>query len=147
MPIDAVSGISSGASQTAQTQSTPFAQLRNDFAALGNALQAGDVAAAQSAFATYQQDLDTVQQIRAARQAQPPTQGSSSSFDDVLKALSQALSSGDLAGAQQAYQSLQQQVASGHGHHHHHHAGTAAAPSSTAPTGNAPGSGGVDVLA
>ncbi|HZQ59815.1 MAG TPA: hypothetical protein VFC24_00620 [Casimicrobiaceae bacterium] len=135
MSIDAVNGAGNAAFAATQAASSPFRQMRQDFAALGAALNSGDVAGAQSAFATYQKDLDAVQQVRAARQAQgasgtqdTTSQGGSASFQDALKTLGTALSSGDVAGAQQAFQSLQQQMAGGHGHGHghHHHAVQAA---------------------
>jgi len=104
---------------------------------LGAALQSGDMTGAQSAFATYQQHLDAVQQMRAARQSSAPTASASGSapastnFQDLLQALGSALSSGDASTAQQAFQSLQQAVGA-HGHGHHHHGGHAVMASTTA---------------
>jgi len=56
--------------------------------------------------------------------------GSSSSDNSRigdLKTLANALQSGDLSGAQQAFANLQQTAKSGGGHHHHHHATSEAA--------------------
>jgi len=137
MSLEAISGPSSVQSTTGQPSTSPLRQLRQDFAALGAALQSGDMNGAQSAFATYQQDLDAVQQMRAARQSSAPTASAagspppSTNFQDLLQALGSALSSGDTSTAQQAFQSLQQAVGT-HGHGHHHHGGHAVMASTTA---------------
>ena len=145
MPLDALSGPTSVQPTSGLPSTNPLRQLRQDFAALGAALQSGDVTGAQSAFATYQQDLDAVQQMRAARESSAPNASASgrppasTNFQDLLQALGSALSSGDANKAQQAFQSLQQAVgAHGHGHRHHGaHAVTASTPaSSPAATGS-----------
>ncbi|MBI1244413.1 MAG: hypothetical protein GC202_05355 [Alphaproteobacteria bacterium] len=102
-------------------QTSPFRQRQNDFQALGNALQSGDLDAAQKAFAQLQAD------------APPPGQASSgstastSSAADKLKqdfqTLADALKAGNLDDAKTAFQQLQDDAkaarqAHGHGHHH-----------------------------
>lgn len=93
--------------------------FRQEFQQLGQELQAGNLAAAQSEFGTLQQG---VSQTRSAAQ-------SSGSIAQALGKLSQDLQSGNLTEAQSDYSTLQQhiqtQAASTHGHHRHHHGGSA----------------------
>jgi hypothetical protein len=82
-----------------------------------------------------QKDLQTpAQATPASSAASQGTQMSQGGKD--LEALANALSSGDLSGAQQAFASLQQDL-QGTGrvrrHHHHHHHGSGSV-SSTTPT-------------
>ena len=99
MTISAISSFS--ASQTANYQN-----YRQAFSQLSNALQSGDLSAAQSAY-------DTLASSPAAQGTGP--------FAQALQQIGQDLKAGDLDGAQKALASLQQQRA--HGHHHHHHNG------------------------
>jgi hypothetical protein len=116
--------VSSSASSLQQVNQSQWAQVKNDWQQLGQALQSGDLAGARKAFAALQKD------------APPPPQGAASpaglgsSTQDPFAALAKALQSGDLAGAQQAFSQLQQ----ARGHHHHHHGAQSAASTSTAPS-------------
>ncbi|MGO9018619.1 MAG: hypothetical protein ACLQVJ_09755 [Syntrophobacteraceae bacterium] len=103
-----VSAVSSTDSSYQTNLQTGFTQVQNDFNQLGQALQSGDLAGAQSAFATLQQDMQNVSQ----------SQSQSGQQQSNWSALASALQSGDLAGAQQAFAALQ----TNH-HHHHHHSG------------------------
>jgi len=102
MSVSAVSS-TDGSYQT--NLQTAFTQVQNDFNQLGQALQSGDLAGAQSAFATLQQDIQNASQSQSGQQ------------QSNWSALANALQSGDLAGAQKAFAALQTN------HHHHHHSG------------------------
>jgi DNA-binding FadR family transcriptional regulator len=78
-------------------------QRRQEFQALGQALQSGDLAGAQQAFAALNPN------------ASSSTQSTQSNSN--VSQLAQALQSGDLAGAQKAFAAMRS-----HGHHHHHQA-------------------------
>jgi hypothetical protein len=99
----AISSISSAS--ISPTQSFNPSAIRQAFSQLGNALQSGDLSAAQSAYTTLSQS--------------PAAQGNGP-FAQALQQIGQDLQSGDIAGAQKALAALQQQVK---GHHHHHHGG------------------------
>src|SRR5271169_4088644 len=86
---------SSGAGQSASV--TNWQQRQQSFQALTSALQAGDLGAAQQAFATLGGN-------------------SASQGNGPLAQLGQALKNGNLEGAQQAMKTLQ----SSRGKHHHH---------------------------
>ena len=93
-----------------------FQQRRSAFQQLGQALQSGDLGAAQSAYNLLTQNAST----SAASQTNPLSQD--------FSAIGQALQSGDLKGAQSAFAKFQQdaqaqgpQGAHRGGHHHHHH--------------------------
>jgi hypothetical protein len=121
----------SSVSSTLSTYQTDVQSPRNQsvqaFKALQSALQSGDLSGAQTAFAALQKDLQppspTTPASSAARQSTQISQGGQD-----LETLANALSSGDLSGAQQAFASLQQDL-QGTGragrHHHHHHGGSA----------------------
>jgi len=95
------------AASTAQSNN-PIAQ---QFDQLGKDLQSGNILAAQQDFATIQQDLQN-----QAVQGRPAHHhhhhsgggGEGGSINQQLDQLGQALQSGDLAAAQQAYGALQQ---------------------------------------
>ena len=89
-------------------------QRRQEFQALGQALQSGDLAGAQKAFAALNPTASN------STQSAQPAQSNSN-----ISQLAQALQSGDLAGAQKAFAAMQSQ-----GHHHHQHASST--PASTA---------------
>jgi hypothetical protein len=100
MTISAIS--SSGASFISS-----FQQDRQAFNQLTNALQSGDLTAAQSAYNTL---------------ASSPMAQGDSPFAQAIQQIGQDLQSGDaasLADAQKVMSSLQQ----ARGHHHHHHGG------------------------
>jgi outer membrane protein assembly factor BamD (BamD/ComL family) len=106
---------------TASANNNPIAQAFNQ---LAHDLQAGNVTAAQQDFSTIQQDFQNAQ-------SQAPTQGgghhhhhafsgqsSTSPLAQLFSQLGQALQTGNLSSAQQAYNTLQQdfqQFASGGG--------------------------------
>ena len=117
-----VSGISTSTdlNQTSSAQ-TKFRQVKNDFQQLGQALQSGDLNAAQQAFAALQQ---LIPNLSSGSQAQNGQQGSSQNpLLADLNAIGKALQSGDLSAAKSAFAKLQQDVqsVSHKGHHHRHH--------------------------
>jgi soluble cytochrome b562 len=106
-------------------------QFATDFSALGQALQSGNVTQAQKAFATLQQDMQSVQGHHhhhrhhhgsASTQSTDSTTSNSSAqstngsgqnqFATDFSALGQALQNGDLSGAQAAFATLQQDMQS-----------------------------------
>jgi len=95
----AVSAVSAGATP----QDNPYAQVRQAFSQLSNALQSGNLTAAQSAYNTLE--------------SSPMAQNGP--LAQALQQIGQDLQSGDISGAQQALAQLQQQQQAHHGHHHH----------------------------
>jgi hypothetical protein len=120
MSVSSISGIDTSAAQAA------LKQRMEDFKALGQALQSGDLKGAQSAFQALENDI---QQSQAAMQSSSAA-GQNNPIAQDMNTIQQALQSGNLDAAKQAFQDLQQRLAAHHGHHHHHHA--AAATSGTA---------------
>jgi len=117
MSIDATSSV------TAPSRAS-YQQIRNDYKALQSDLQSGNLANAQTDFATLLKDAP---QLNAQLQS-----GAAATQPNALSALSTSLQAGDLSGAQTAFASLGQmlsgtQSALGstgqmhHRHHHHHH--------------------------
>jgi predicted lipoprotein len=82
------------------TSGSPVAKAVN---AVGQALQSGDLSAAQQAFAAIP---PTMVGTSAVHHHHPPS--SSASFAQELSTLGQALQSGNLAAAQQAFSTMQQ---------------------------------------
>ena len=116
-----VSGVSNTNLYQANSAQTNFQQIRDSFQQLGQALQSGDLNAAQQAFASLQQ---LIPNLSAGSQTQTGQQGSGQSqFAADLSALSQALQSGDLTKAQDAFAKLQQDMQAAHKRHHHHNSG------------------------
>ena len=116
-------------SSVSQSQSTydpsamqaQFKQRRQDFQSLQGALQSGDLASAQQAFAALQKD---------APGAKGPNPKGNSQMSQDFQTLQSALQSGDLSGAEKAFASIQQEIKGAKGtHHHHHRQGSAAAQS------------------
>jgi hypothetical protein len=167
-----ISSVSNGTNPYTQSlQSSPlsdaFKQSKQDFAALGSALQSGDLAGAQKAFAALQQDKSTISQARGGQgsdsdgssstvsQTAQSSQSGTSSVQDLMNQLKQALGSGDLQGAQQAFASLQQNMQASRGHGHHHHGGgsqsnttsSTGTTSATATTGSTAQTSGISVTA
>jgi outer membrane protein assembly factor BamD (BamD/ComL family) len=111
--------------QSSQNNPSKFQQIKTEFQQLGQDLQSGNLAKAQSDFATLSQDLT------GAGQSSTTSTNSATGTSTVAEAftqLGQDLQSGNLQGAQQDFTSLQhdlQQISSpqveGHHHHHHHH--------------------------
>ncbi len=104
----------SGISSTTPSYTSPlqngFKQRADDFTALKTALQSGDISAAQSAFKTFKQDIQT---------AKSPSGSSQPSQD--FQSLESALSTGDISSAQKAFAAFQADVQAAHKSHHHHH--------------------------
>ncbi|HUW50486.1 MAG TPA: hypothetical protein VMV75_05655 [Sulfuricella sp.] len=135
-----ISSVSSTTSLQPNQIADIFKQRKQDFTTLANALQSGDLAGAQKAFASMQQDSQTISQARGGQgsdrdgnndgskavQAGQSSQSGKTGMRDLMNQLQQALSSGDLQSAQQAFASVQQsmQANQGQGHHHHHHGGS-----------------------
>ena len=133
-------------SQSGQ-QAGGTSQLGNDLAAVGKALQSGSLTDAQSAFALLTQDLQSAEQAQAAQQAQAGQQAyghhhhhhhggssptASTTVTNDLTALSSALQSGSLTGAQSAFTTLMNDLGSS--------AQTTTATSGTTTNGQAVGS-------
>jgi soluble cytochrome b562 len=99
-----------------QTQSNNA--VNQDFSALGQALQAGNLTDAQNSFSTLLQDLQQSAQVHHHHHhhhggAQGVNSASAQTTDPITQAfdaLRNALQSGDLNGAQQAYSTLQQDL-------------------------------------
>lgn len=108
-------------------------QGQQDFKSLADALQSGDLSGAQSAFAALLQlfpnsssPANNQTQSAATSSAASSSNGTNSITND-LGALGQAIQSGDLAGAQNDFSKLMQDIKLiGGGHHHHHHHKTSA---------------------
>ena len=121
--------------QTVQTigQSNVKQQRAQDYQALADDLQSGNLSGAQNAFSSLQQLLsDFTPATASLNQSSDATTSSGTSSDTSpittnLTALGQALQAGDLSGAQSDFQKLTQDLQSmGAGHHHHHHHKTSA---------------------
>ncbi len=113
-----VSGIPSTNNLNQSDWQSTFSQSQQYFNALGQALQSGNLAGAQSAFSSLQQLAPTSSQNPTATSSATGT----SSIGSAFNALGQALQSGDLAGAQKAFAQVQQDMQTARsGHHHHHH--------------------------
>jgi hypothetical protein len=108
-----------------------FKQTAADLKTLEQALQTGDLAGAQQAFSSLQQDSPWISRALSSTNG-----GGSSPFASALQSLAGALKSGDVNAAQQAFANLQQAMHSGHHGHHHHGSGSASA--ATSPTGTTP---------
>jgi len=142
-----ISSVSSPGNTYQQTnQVSPFKQAKQDYAALAQALAAGNISAAQQAFSAFQQDLQSVQQTQGAQQPVQATQSAKGGIQGDLSSLSQALSTGDMSAAQTAFANLQkdaQTATAGRPHHHHHHGeGTQSVAAATTVTGATATSGG-----
>jgi ribosomal protein S20 len=93
-----------------QNNPNRFQQLRTEFQKLGQDLQAGNMQAAQNDFTALAKNL-------------PGQQSAASSFSQAISSLSEALQSGSVTAAQQAFSQLQQgakQTANYFRPHNHH---------------------------
>lgn len=117
-----VSGLSGSsffqAHNTGSVQQNRFQQLQKEFQQLGQDLQSGNLAQAQSDFATLQQNAPS----------NSSTASSSNPLAQAFSQLSQDLQAGNLSSAQSDYTKIQQdfqqnaaQGTPGHHHSHHHH--------------------------
>ncbi len=101
-------------------------QRVQDFKALQSALKTGDLAGAQTAFASFQKDLQNASQTGGKR---PPLDPNSQAGQDI-QALETALKSGDIDSAQKAFAAFRLDIqaangaqggqSAGHVHHHRH---------------------------
>jgi len=136
MSIDSISP-SYSPYQTNETQN-PFLQIRKNVEQMGQALNSGDLTAAQTAYSSLRQLLPS----STADQEQTGQQVNQSAFSADFDALGQALQSGDLAKAQEAFARLQQDAQSAQkGHHHHHHHKAVASQNSASSSDSSPDSG------
>jgi hypothetical protein len=132
--MSSISSVSPAIDPYQATNLNAFVQFVNNFNAIGNALQSGDLSEAQGALATFQQDLPGNASSQGST-SQPF--GNNAKANTDFQSLAAALQSGDLTGAQKAYASLQddlQQTSTRKSHCHHHH------PSSNAATTTPPAS-------
>src|SRR6266851_754875 len=111
--------------QSSQNNPSKFQQIKTEFHQLGQDLQSGNLAQAQSDFAALSQDLTGASQISTSS---TNSATATSTVGQAFTQLGQDLQSGNLQGAQQDFTSLQhdlQQISSpqveGHHRHHHHH--------------------------
>jgi DNA-binding FadR family transcriptional regulator len=128
--MSSISSISSTKPAYQNYNASNVQQTIQDFQAIGNALQSGDVSSAQSALTTFQQALATNTNSQSTT-SQPFGKNSQANTD--YQSLVSALQSGNLTNAQQAYTSLQKDLKPVHKGHHHHH-GSSATSASTATT-------------
>jgi outer membrane protein assembly factor BamD (BamD/ComL family) len=102
----AISEILGSVLQAALTQNTQskFKQFKQEFQQLGQDLQSGNIAQAQSDLVTLQQNSPSVLRSTAAISAT----ASGNPIAQLFSQLGQALQTGNLSSAQQAYSTLQQ---------------------------------------
>jgi len=97
---------------------------QTDFQNLGQALQSGNISAAQTAFAALQETYQGQSPASSSSSSSSQSPSTSNPITTDLNALASALSSGNLSTAQSAYTQLQKDMQTqGSGHHHHHHGG------------------------
>ncbi|HEY3779518.1 MAG TPA: hypothetical protein VGL56_00435 [Fimbriimonadaceae bacterium] len=126
MSVGAV-GSSASIYSAQQTQPNYFQTLQQD-------LSSGNLQGAQSAFAAIQQQFQSQGGTSATSAVTSSSSTSSSNpVSTDVSALGQALQSGNLSAAQQAFQSLQ--TAAKGAHHHHHHGGGSSSTSQTDSSG------------
>jgi outer membrane protein assembly factor BamD (BamD/ComL family) len=135
-----VSGIASSlfSQFDATAAQSKFQQIKQGFQQLGQDLQSGNLAQAQSDFTALQQTLPGAQQTATAGTATAGTAGAVTTTSPLTQAvaqLAQDLQSGNLAAAQSDIATVQQDAqqasapqGAAQGHHHHH--GTASQDSS-----------------
>ncbi len=115
-----IAGILSSSLFNSNSQAiSPQQQFQKEFQQLGQDLKSGNLSAAQSDFATLQQN---------SASSSPTTSASNSSaIAQAFSQLGKDLQSGNLSAAQQDFSNIQQDTQSqstqAHGHHHHHRGG------------------------
>ena len=120
-------------------QQNSFAQIAQNFQAIGSALQSGDLSSAQSSLTAFQQAVQGNSNSTSQTSSSQPF-GKNSQANTDYQNLTSALQSGDLSTAQKAYTSLQndlksaQSAKSAHKGHHHHHAASATAATTSSST-------------
>ena len=127
-----ISGVSS-ASFSYPTSATNSQRPKNPLSDLGNALQSGNLSDAQSAFATFQQGLQS--------SSNNPISSNKTLTSDV-QSIQSALQSGDVSSAQQAFSKLTTDMRAVHHAHGggHRHGGGMPIPSSTSTASSDPSS-------
>ena len=126
--MDGVSGASSytSASDTDLSQARSLIQQDSqNFKSLRNALQSGDLASAQNAYSTLQQQIQTASQSTGKNLFD-----ANSSIGKDFKAIGTALQSGNLAEAQKAFTSFRQDIRTAR-HHRHGTSATSATDNTT----------------
>jgi outer membrane protein assembly factor BamD (BamD/ComL family) len=104
-----------------QSVTSPQQSFQKEFQQLGQALQSGNLSAAQADFATLQQNSPTSSATSSASSGNPIAQ--------AFSQLGKDLQSGNISAAQQDFSNIQQDTQSQSqstqtsGHHHHHHGG------------------------
>src|SRR5438093_8206662 len=117
-----VAGVCASTNNYQSTVQSHVKQRQQDFQSLADALQAGNLPGAQQAFAALQQDRSS--SAPGASVTGTPQAGQSSPIRQDIQALQSALQSNDLAGAQKALTTFQQDLQqTGQAHHHRHHHG------------------------
>jgi hypothetical protein len=150
--MSSISSVASATNPYQTTNQTSYGQSFKDFQAIGSALQSGNLSAAQSALAAFQQNLQSNPPSAASSSSSSSTAATSGPFgsntqaNTDLQSLTSALQSGNTAQAQQAFTSLQTDLkGSQKTHHHHHRSGatsgaTASTTTAAATTSSAPAS-------
>jgi outer membrane protein assembly factor BamD (BamD/ComL family) len=116
-----IAGILSSSLFNSNSRSVTSPQLsfQKEFQQLGQALQSGNLSAAQADFATLQQNSPTSSATSSASSGNPIAQ--------AFSQLGKDLQSGNISAAQQDFSNIQQdsqsQSIQTSGHHHHHHHG------------------------
>ena len=117
-----VSGVCASTNNYQSTIQNTFKQRQQDFQSLADALQAGNLPGAQQAVAALQKDRSS--SAPGASMTSTPQAGQSRPIRQDIQALQSALQSNDLAGAQKALTTFQQDLQqAGHTHHRHYHGG------------------------
>jgi len=117
-----VSGVCASTNSYQSAVQNNVKQRPQDFQSLADALQAGNLPGAQHAFAALQQDRSSSPRVTGVTGASQA--GQSSPIHQDIQTLQSALQSNDLAGAQKALTTFQQDLQqAGHTHHHRHHQG------------------------
>jgi hypothetical protein len=115
-----IAGILSSSLFNSNSQAiSPQQQFQKEFQQLGQDLKSGNLSAAQSDFATLQQNSGSSSATTSA--------SNSSAIAQAFSQLGKDLQSGNLSGARQDFSNIQQDTQSqstqAHGHHHHHGGG------------------------
>ena len=120
MSVTGVSSSSPFHPSITQSVQNKFQQIQSQFQQLGEDLQAGNLVAAQKDFATIQQDPQQLsgqvqhhhhhQRVRVAQESNSASEQQENPVSQAFGTLGQALQSGSLSSAQQAYTALQQNL-------------------------------------
>jgi ribosomal protein S20 len=95
-------------------------QLKQDMQALQKALESGDLAGAQKAFAAFQQDIQNAQAKKGTPTNTANPSAAANQAKQDLDSLQKALDAGDLSAAKTSFAAFQKDVQSARGGHHHH---------------------------